>query len=461
METGTTRTTLPRLRRSSILLGALVVTSLACGETSPRTQTSEMVSSPSLARPQMGDAPPVERVTPAARARAFGGLERASALHRFFDALVALDERTATRDVRILQFGDSHTAADVQAAAVRHALASRFGDGGRGYVPLGSPWKGFLQEGVRVQSTREWSPQRGKYVAGKFVGDGHYGLSGVSVEGRKRGGVATSHVGESSRIEVSYLDQPRGGSVELYIDGVRKDTLRSKGAVRSQFRAYDLPLAPHQVEMRLVGDGDFRLLGASLDKPDIGIVYDALGINGARMNVFLTWEEEHFAEQIRRADPALVILAYGTNESGDDTSAETLERHMVDALGRIARAVPGASCLLLGPPDRAVSSPEGFVTSPKLLSVIQSQKRVAEAAGCAFYSQFDAMGGEGAIAEWALEDPPRAQKDHVHLTRDGYQQMGAAFASDLLRSFAAYRSSSQPSPTPGDTPPALPALPAP
>jgi len=398
-----------------------------------------MVSSPALVRPQMGDAPPVERVSPAMRARAFGGLERATALHRFFDSLIELEQRTATRDVRILQFGDSHTAADVQTAAVRHALQQRFGDGGRGYVPIGSPWKGFLQEGVRVQSTREWRPQRGKYVAGKFMGDGHYGLSGVSVEGGKRGGVVTSHVGESSRVDVSYLTQPRGGSVEFFIDGQRKETLRTKGAIHSAFKSYDVPLAPHQIEMRLLGDGEVRLLGASLDKPDVGIVYDALGINGARMNVFLTWEETHFAEQIRHADPSLVILAYGTNEAGDDTSAETLERHMVDALGRIARAVPQASCLLLGPPDRAVASPDGWATSPKLLSVIESQKRVAEAAGCAFYSQFDAMGGEGAISDWAQEDPPRAQKDHVHLTRDGYQQIGAGFAADLLRSFAAYR----------------------
>ncbi len=421
---------------------ALLVTSLACGETSPRAQsgTPENVSAPALMRPTMGDAPPVERVTPAVRAQAFGGLERASSLRRFFDALIELDEKRSTRDVRVLQFGDSHTAADIQSAAVRHALQQRFGDGGRGFVPLGSPWRGFLQEGVRATSTREWSPQHGKYVAGKFAGDGRYGLSGVSVEGVKRGGVASSHVSESSRIDVSYLEQPRGGSFELVIDGQRKDTIRTRGAVRSQFRAYDLPLAPHQVELRLVGDGEVRSLGATLDKPEIGVVYDALGINGARMNVFLTWEEDHFAEQIRHADPALVILAYGTNESGDEKmSAESLERQMVDALGRVARAVPRASCLLLGPPDRAVQSEEGWVTSSKLLSVISSEKRVAEAAGCAFYSQFDAMGGEGSIAEWAAEDPPRAQKDRVHLTRDGYAQMGSGFGADLLRSYAAYR----------------------
>jgi hypothetical protein len=81
----------------------------------------------------------------------------------------------------------------------------------------------------------------------------------------------------------------------------------------------------------------------------------------------------------------------------------------------------------------------GWTTSPKLLEIIASQRRVAEAAGCAFYNQLHAMGGEGTVAGWAVEDPPRAQKDRVHLTREGYAQLGGSFASDVLRGYAAWR----------------------
>src|SRR5262249_600954 len=115
------------------------------------------------------------------------------------------------------------------------------------------------------------------------------------------------------------------------------------------------------------------------------------------------------------------------------------ERQLVDVLGRVSRAVPGASCLLLGPPDRAVETKDGWVTAPKLLEVIASQRRDAEAAGCAFYSQLDAMGGSGRIAAWAAENPPRAQKDRVHLTRDGYAQLGSSFASDVMRAYGVFR----------------------
>jgi hypothetical protein len=50
-----------------------------------------------------------------------------------------------------------------------------------------------------------------------------------------------------------------------------------------------------------------------------------------------------------------------------------------------------------------------------------------------------AMGGEGSMALWSSEDPPRAQRDRVHLTKDGYQQLGSSFASDLMRAYAQWR----------------------
>ena len=182
-----------------------------------------------------------------------------------------------------------------------------------------------------------------------------------------------------------------------------------------------------------------RVFGVSLDRAEPGIVFDALGINGARATTCLTWDEQHWAEQLRHRDPHLVVLAYGTNESGDETSQQTYERHLVDLLGRVARAVPTASCLLLGPPDRAIESDGAWITSSKILEIIASQRRVAEAAGCAFYDQLAAMGGAGTMAAWAAEEPPRAQKDRVHLTREGYAQVGGAFASDMLRAYALFR----------------------
>jgi lysophospholipase L1-like esterase len=420
---------------------------LACGEAAAKPKPSSLDGLAKSAAPAAPTTPiattPASIVTGRGPS-SVGALDRPAALRRFFESLARLEGGQAQDDVRITQFGDSHTAADIQTAAVRRALQTRFGDGGRGFVAVGRPWKRWFQDGVRVGMSTEWAPEKGKLEHGKLTGDGLYGLSGIGLFTRQRGARAWTDVStRTSRAELSYLEQPSGGAFDVFVDGVRVVRVSTRGEkTLSAFRAFDIAEASaHQLEVRAVGDGDVRVYGMTLDRGQHGIVLDALGINGARISTALSWNEQHWAEQLRHRSPSMIVLAYGTNESTDiDMPQHTYERQLVDALGRVARAVPSASCLLLGPPDRAIDSKDsGWVTASKINEIIAAQRRVADAAGCAFYDQLAAMGGEGSIATWATEDPPRAQKDRVHLTRDGYAQLGSSFASDLMRAYAAWR----------------------
>ena len=429
---------------------ALLLTLAACGEAVNKPQPSALESIGTRPPAPIAEQP-AEIVSPRAPGTV-GALDRPLALRRFFESLGRLEAGAAQDDVRILQFGDSHTAADIQTGAVRRSLQARFGDGGRGFVAIGRPWKQWYQDGVHVGMTSEWAPEKGKLDHGKLLGDGLYGLSGIGIFTKQHGARAWTDVaGRAAHAELDYLEQPNGGSFDVLVDGVRVVRVATRGErTASAYRAFDvLESSAHQVEVRTVGDGDVRVFGLTLDRAAHGVVLDALGINGARITTALSWNEPHWAEQLKHRSPALVVLAYGTNESVDVELPQTVyERQLVDVLGRVARSVPSASCLLLGPPDRAIGGKEaGWATAPKILEIIAVQRRVAEAAGCAFYDQLGAMGGPGSIALWSTEDPPRAQKDRVHLTRDGYAQVGGSFASDLMRAYASWRRESGLPPT--------------
>ena len=355
-----------------------------------------------------------------------------------------------------MQFGDSHTAADYQTGPIRRALQRRFGDGGRGFVSVGRPWKAYTQEGVQLNGMTGWSPERGRFAKGKFVGDGCYGLLGVSIATSQRGARAYSDLtAQAGRIELAYLEAPRGGSLDLLVDGARVQRIKTAGTEpRSAYVSFEVAEGPHRLELSAVGDGTVRVFGVALDRPKVGLTLDALGVNGARAGDLLRLSEEHFTGELRHRDPSLVVLAYGTNESSDDVPMEVYERQLVEVLGRVARAVPGASCLLLGPPDRATKhrvvvpseTPGGasslqtvWTTVPRLLEIADMERKVAAAAGCGFFSQLDAMGGPGTIAGWAVEAPPRAMLDRTHLSRQGYTELGEAFAGELLHAYDAYR----------------------
>jgi lysophospholipase L1-like esterase len=390
------------------------------------------------AAPEAASATPTQLMPPIGGAVA---LERPRALRHWFEALAALDEGRGHDDVHVVQFGDSHTAADYETGPLRRSLQRRFGDGGRGFISVGKPWRYYVQEGIHLEGMSGWSAERGKYDRGRFVGDGMYGLVGVSITANQAGSRAWSDLSaRATRIELAYLEQPHGGSIDWLVDGVRVKRITTQGASKGAgYAAVDVTDAPHQVELQAAGDGPVRVFGMSLDRPEAGVTLDAFGVNGERVVNLLTWDETHFSEQLRHRSPDLVVLAFGTNESTDDTPLDVYERQIVDVLGRMARAVPAASCLLLGPPDRATRSDGVWSTAPHLLDIIGSQRRVAEAAGCGYYSQFDAMGGAGSIAQWALEAPPRAALDRIHLSRDGYAQLGDTIARDLVAAYEAWR----------------------
>jgi len=378
---------------------------------------------------------------PALRAPLIAPIENPANLHRFYEALARLDDGSAQSDVRVIQLGDSHTAADIGTGAMRKALQTRFGDGGRGFVALGRPWKTYAQDGLHGKTSREWQPEHGKFVAGKVSGDGMYGIAGWSLATSRKGALLDSDIdAPTSGIEVAYLASPNGGSFDVLVDGAKVGRVSTRDhSLKSGFSSFTVPEAVHHVQVQTVGDGAVRIFGAALDRSQNGITFDALGINGERAINVLDWSDAHFSEQLRHRDPQLVILAYGTNEAGDETSPAAYEATLVELLGRVARAIPSASCLLLGPQDRASRTPEGWTTMPKVVEIIETQKRVAKAAGCAYFDQFAAMGGPGSMATWAIESPPRGRNDHVHLTRAGYIDLGNAFASAVMKSYDAWR----------------------
>ena len=372
-----------------------------------------------------------------------GNLAHPARLGSLFARLEELEARRAKTDVRIVQFGDSHTASDYGTSVARARLAARFGDGGRGFIPMGQPYRRLFQAGEAMARGTGFAPDGAPLLGSRTTGDGLFGLAGFAMDSRFAGASMTSDLTVSAdRFELAYLAQPGGGSFEVWVDGQRKERVVTEQATRgSAFRTFKVARGPHTLEARAVGDGPLRIFGVRLDDDALGVTLDSLGMNGARATTPLASDETHFGEQLARVAPALAIVAYGTNESGD--SITTPDEHGVairSLVERVRKGAPGASCVVLGPPDRDGWSQGGARTLPKLVEIIAAQRQAADAAGCAFYDQFAAMGSGGAIGRWSRESPPRARRDLVHLTRAGYAFLAEALVRDLTGSYEVWKS---------------------
>jgi lysophospholipase L1-like esterase len=334
------------------------------------------------------------------------GIENPGALGSYFASLEAGDP------VHILQFGDSHTASDDWANAIRVVAQAKYGDGGPGFVQAGHPYKGYRRFDASGANSPLWKTEGTMAIHG----DPNQGLSGISIS-TDAAGQTVNLTASGEALEIFYLQQPGGGQVELTIDGQSAGAFTTDGDLGPGQSEYSLTPGPHQLSLRTLNFAPVRLFGWALDNKQ-GVTVETLGINGAQANVILDWNERIWADELNQRNPSLVILAYGTNEANSHLwTAEQYRADLIAVIERIRRATPAASILMIGPPDCGRLRP-----LLHLSEVIDIQREIAAAQHVAFWDWRLHMGGPGIVKRWVVAG--LAQQDYIHLTSEGYRMLG-------------------------------------
>src|SRR5690606_4539513 len=141
-----------------------------------------------------------------------------------------------------------------------------------------------------------------------------------------------------------------------------------------------VPDGAHRFDLRAAGRGEVRLFGVVLEREGPGVVYDSLGMVGARARRFLGFDRDHLARQLELRSTNLVVIGYGGNDADDARSEEDFE----DDFRRVARLVrearPEASCLIFAPLDQAERDERGRIrTLEAVPRIVAAARRAAQA----------------------------------------------------------------------------------
>jgi lysophospholipase L1-like esterase len=169
------------------------------------------------------------------------------------------------------------------------------------------------------------------------------------------------------------------------------------------------------------------------------VTYETLGINGAQAEMQLAWNASILDGEIADRDPALIVLAYGTNEALSKSWTEDGYRAALkEVIQRLRTAAPVASVLLVGPPDCQYRLRNGKrLPFPHLDQVIEIQRQVALESGCAFWDWRARMGGAGSVRQWVQAG--LAQGDYTHLTGQGYRMVGDMLFSEIMAEYERFQ----------------------
>ena len=361
--------------------------------------------------------------------RFYGGEESFNRFYRKLDTLFF----GGTGKVNIVHFGGSHIQADMWTDQVRGHLQTMMPavNGGRGFLFPFKMAKTNNPSGYDVNYTGEWV--RCRSVTTKDT-NCLLGLSGLSVTTRD----------SLTSMRIDFRDNPRGyyfTRVKLFYPADSSfsvvfpadSILASWRDTVNGFTEYILPYPQDTlyVEFHKTDSTQkhFTLFGVSLENADPGIVYHAIGANGASVPsynrcVLLT-------QHLTALDPDLVILSIGINDShAPDFSLEKYIKDHDTLLASIKKAAPDAVILFTTNSDSYFNRRE---PNRKAFEVRKAMETMSEQHGAGVWDLFGVMGELTSIRKW--EAKGLAQRDRVHLTREGYRLLGDMLFNALLNAY--------------------------
>jgi len=363
--------------------------------------------------------------------------DRNGGLDHFYAALWRTERGAPLAITRILHYGDSPTTADLITGETRQLLQKRFGDAGHGFTLIGKPWAWYEHRGVEL-SSHGWQMDPGTRWD---LRNGLFGLGGVAFSG---GTGAYSRVTlrdpTQTRLEVWFLRQPNGGTIAISSAGQAIGSIATDAPSRTAgFASFELK--PGTATLEFSTEGPVRLFGITLEKQKPGVVYDSIGLNGASVSMLaLLFNENHWAEELRHRRPDLVVLNYGTNESGFAAFlTREYEIELREAIRRVRAALPNTSILVMSPMDRGQKNDGEIETLPTIPRIVDIQRRVAADLNCGFFNTFEVMGGAGTMARWYDSQPPLVSADFIHPTPAGARIIAQAFVRELTAGLNRYK----------------------
>jgi lysophospholipase L1-like esterase len=366
-------------------------------------------------------------------------IQNATSLESFFETLY-LQRTLNDRVISIVHIGDSHIQGDYLTALVRRNFQTHFGNAGRGLIVPTRVAGSNDAFNIVTNSSMKWESKRCSQPDLLLpIGIGATTIR-TNLPGVKLNVYLNDLWMDYSFDAISLFYQKDVTSFQFSV----QDTLGRELAVigpftEEPFKNYSrikiserLTSVSLQTIKNTSDQNQATIFGLSLENSRNGILYHAIGANGAKYVHYLS--SAFFSQQTAALRPQLFIISLGTNEAISYPYMDKKLTEEIDSLVSALKAYnPKASFILVTPPDAFRKKNKA---NPGIQIVRQQIIAYAVENGLAFYDMFKACGGEGSALEWRKKGLLR--NDGVHFTKDGYAYQGNLLFNALMKGFNQY-----------------------
>ena len=346
-------------------------------------------------------------------------------LKRFKSALA----QAGNRVVRIAILGDSYIEGDIFTQDVREKLQDQYGGCGVGYVNMYSEFPGFRRS--ITQSGSGWEvynvSMKGHNKAYISITQQYSMPVSEKATATYKGAKRLKHTDSWEKSRFIYIS-PDAATINTRQDNGEWTSHSSSASSEAQCIEVTGPMKSFSVS---TGNMSLAGIGVWLDGNN-GISVDCMSSRGFS-GVTLSRVSSSLSQSMRRyIDYDLIVIEYGINAMSEaQTDYSAYSKLMIKSIGHIKECYPNADIIIMGVGDRGSKRGTDIITMPTTYNMIAAQRDVARHLGCVFWDTREAMGGENAIVTWANANPPKANKDYIHLTHIGGRKLAEEFLKSL------------------------------
>ena len=334
--------------------------------------------------------------------------------------------------LKIVHIGGSHIQADIYTNRMRERLQNFYPglNGGRGFIFPFKIAKTNNPYNYVVKYTGKWNfckiVQRKKNC--------NYGLSGYQISTTDSLSEIKIYSRENytlydfNKLKIFYnISDTLGYEVNVISDSIVKKI----DYPEKHYSEYFLENYSDTIIIQIVKtdtlNRQFELYGINSETDDSGIIYDAVGVNGASIPSFLKCNM--LQENLEVLKPDMVILSLGTNDAYGTKFDKNIYKNNYDTLiQRILKANPKTAIMITVPNDDYL-----YKKYPNKNTALQQEVifELAKKYNAAVWDLYAIMGGFNSSQVWYSNH--LMKRDRIHFTKEGYMIKGDLFFNSFIK----------------------------
>jgi lysophospholipase L1-like esterase len=354
-----------------------------------------------------------------------------------FDHLIG----TGKGRINIVHFGGSHVQADMWTGRIRQHFnqftGQKYSDRGMIFPYASVKTNGSSQ--YSVQFNKPWSGLRNV----KLHGPEMMGLMGWKATAHDSGQYLRFVLNGDAKTTFvfDHLRVFHDTGVQMIPFTIQVDSLQLQSDYNPQCGCTEFAFSSfhHSFELMLhkteSHQTEFVLHGIQTQLQAPGITYHSVGVNGASVPSFLHCQL--LPQQLRVIKPDLLVFSIGINDAfSPDFTAEKWIRNYSELIRKLHEQHIYPAIVFMSNTDSYKTERRRQYKNLTGNDVQSAVYQLAKKHNAVVWDLYQVMGGLGSISEWKSNG--LAQRDLVHLTRQGYELAGDLFFTAFLEAYTRF-----------------------